>query len=78
MRREICLLAGIFAGSKHTNVQGVHSCYTVTVIQYTCHYVSGTLYKGYAYTVAYTGHVTFYKVLEKHGHVYLVGLDPSN
>ena len=28
----------------------------------------------YACTVAYTGQVTFFKVPEKHGHVYLIGL----
>ena len=32
------------------------------------------LFPVYACTVAYTGQVTFYKVPEKHGHVYLVGL----
>ena len=34
-------------------------------------YLPCDMYKG---TVAYTGQVTFYKVPEKHGHVYLVGL----
>ena len=28
----------------------------------------------YGCTVAYSGQVTFYKVQEKHGHVYVVGL----
>ena len=43
------------------------------MIRYTWPCVSGTLEKFtrpvYAFTVAYTRRVTFYKVPEKHGHV---------
>ena len=52
--------------------------FTYRVTSYTWPCVSGTLYKVtcsvYACTVAYTRQVTFYKVLEKHGHVSLVRL----